>query len=57
MNLVRRWCGDRKGATTIEYAVLAAMVALIALGGVSSLSEAVKLMYDNNSNRVIQQLK
>ena len=57
MNLVRRWRHDRKGATAIEYGMLAAMVALMALGGFSSLFNAVKSLYDNNSNRVIERLR
>ena len=57
MNLVRRWREDRKGATAIEYGMLAAMVALMALGGFSSLFNAVKQLYDNNSNRVIERLQ
>ncbi len=57
MKLVRRWRQDRKGATAIEYSLLAAMFALIAIGGFSGFASAIKQMYENNSNRVIESFK
>ncbi len=42
--LWHRLFGDRRGVTAIEYALIAALVFLVIIGGVSSLGSAVQNM-------------
>ena len=43
---------DRQGATAIEYGLIAALIAAGMLGGLSTLSTAVKSSYQNTANKV-----
>lgn len=35
--LLRRFCGDRSGATAIEYALIASLIAVVIAGAVGAL--------------------
>lgn len=43
---VARLWGDERGATAIEYALLAAVVAIMAIGGLQALSSGTGGLYD-----------
>ena len=49
---VRRWRGDLCGATAIEYALLAAMVAGAAMAGLIALGASLDLLFTNVADQV-----
>ena len=51
--LVLGFLRDDRGATAIEYAVMASLIALAIVGSVSLLSTNVKATYNNIANGVI----
>jgi pilus assembly protein Flp/PilA len=44
-SMIRRLLGDESGATAIEYALLAAMLAILAIGGLQSLGGSTGSLY------------
>ena len=40
-----RWLADERGATAIEYALLASLVAILAIGGLQALSSSAGGLY------------
>ena len=42
-----------RGATAIEYGLIAVLVALAALGGMQLTGDSVNTMYNDNSDRII----
>lgn len=45
--LTSRFAADRRGATAIEYSLIAALIALVILTGVASLGQAIQGRYNN----------
>ncbi len=45
--LLRRFTGDERGATSIEYAMIAAGVSIAIIGTVATLGSNVKTMYSD----------
>jgi len=46
------WC-DEQGVTSIEYALIAGLIAIAILGGLASLGGATQAMYDRISSSVL----
>ncbi|KVK71930.1 pilus assembly protein [Burkholderia cepacia] len=46
MRVVRRWIGDERGVTSIEYALLGAMFAVAVLGTVVTLKGSLANVYE-----------
>ncbi|MEL6349751.1 MAG: Flp family type IVb pilin [Myxococcota bacterium] len=51
-----RLCEEESGATAIEYAILAAMLALIAIGGASAFGASAELLFNTTSDIVVAEL-
>lgn len=54
--MLRDFGREEQGATAIEYGLIAALIALAILGGVSSLGNVVEIMWLDNSSRIVQHL-
>lgn len=47
---IRRWWHDEGGATALEYALIAALVAMVALVGIQAFGDAMLGMYSQNDD-------
>lgn len=47
MSLVLKFLNDRSGATAIEYGLIAALIAVGVLTGLTAFSESLKAWYEN----------
>ncbi|WP_081963763.1 Flp family type IVb pilin [Hoeflea sp. BAL378] len=45
-SLFRRFLGDRRGATAIEYGLIASMISIALIGGAASVGNAVNSTMD-----------
>jgi pilus assembly protein Flp/PilA len=45
--IVRHFVNDERGATSIEYAIIASGVSIVIVGAVASLGSNVKTLYTN----------
>lgn len=54
MTLVKRFLVDEEGVTSIEYALIAALVAMAIVAAVTSLGTAVKKNYTNVETAVTE---
>jgi pilus assembly protein Flp/PilA len=52
MTFLRKLAGDRRGATAIEYGLIAALIAVAAIGAMSSLGGKLKTTFTNVSNNM-----
>ncbi|HEY0627712.1 MAG TPA: Flp family type IVb pilin [Sphingomicrobium sp.] len=52
MRLMRRIRPDKRGATAIEYGLIAALIAVAAVGGMSSLGGGSNGMWGKINNKV-----
>ena len=50
--LVFRFLRDETGATAIEYAIIASMIALVIVGAVTALGTSLRATYNSISNGV-----
>ncbi len=50
MNFVRKIFADKKGATAIEYGLIAALIAIAAIGAMTSLGENLGTTFNEVSN-------
>ena len=50
--MMNRFLADEQGATAIEYALLAALIAVTIIGGVSALSATLRTNYDSIASSV-----
>jgi pilus assembly protein Flp/PilA len=50
MNFVRKFFADKKGATAIEYGLIAALIAIAAIGAMTSLGENLGTTFNEVSN-------
>jgi pilus assembly protein Flp/PilA len=51
--MLRRFIEDQSGATAVEYGLIAVLVSLAAIFGISALSGGIQFLFsDNNSRRV-----
>ena len=52
MQYVRNFVKNNKGATAIEYGLIAALIAVAAIGAMSSLGGKLKNTFQNVSNNI-----
>lgn len=52
MSFFRKLAGDRRGATAIEYGLIAALIAVAAIGAMSTLGGKLKNTFSNVSNNL-----
>jgi pilus assembly protein Flp/PilA len=50
--LVRQFAGDESGATSIEYALIAVLVAVAIMGSVSALGDSLQSIFSTVSSEV-----
>lgn len=53
LTALRRWWRDERGVTAIEYGLLASLIVIAALGGISTLGQAVFDLFIQWTNAVI----
>jgi len=51
-NFFARMAGDRKGVTAMEYALIAALIAMVIIGGVSLLGTDVSQVFSTAANTI-----
>ena len=49
-DLIQAWWADEEGATAMEYALIAALVAMVALIGLQAFGTAMLGMYSENDD-------
>ena len=52
MSLIRRFLGDERGTTTIEYAVIVGLIFLVIVAAASALSSNIVEMYNRLSTAI-----
>jgi pilus assembly protein Flp/PilA len=52
MNALRKLLRDRKGATAIEYGLIAALIAVAAIAAMQGLGNQLKTTFDNVSSNM-----
>ena len=52
MALLRRFCGDEEGAAMVEYALLVALIALVAIVGVSATGTSINAQFAKISCKI-----
>ncbi|MES2114219.1 MAG: Flp family type IVb pilin [Pseudomonadota bacterium] len=52
-NWLQRFHGDRSAVTAIEYALLAALIAVIIVGSVVTVGSQVQQMYNNIKDQLV----
>ena len=57
MQILKRFVGDERGATAIEYGLIAALIAVGALGGMSALGSGLGGSWSNTANKVSGAMK
>lgn len=55
--MLERFIRDEKAATAIEYALIAAVISLVALAGAGGIGDVLKGSYDNTATEVEEALK
>ena len=50
--LLRRFCGDEEGAAMVEYALLVALIALVAIVGVSATGTSINAQFAKISCKI-----
>ena len=54
--MLRRMRSDKRGATAIEYGLIAALIAVAAIGGMSSLGGGSNGMYGKLDNKITESM-
>ena len=52
LSMLRAVCGDKRGVTALEYALIAALVAVVIIGGVSLLGTNVSKVFSTVANTI-----
>jgi len=55
-DLVRDFLNDDKGATAIEYGLIAALMAFAIISGASRLGNAIVFLWSDNTSKLVQAL-
>jgi pilus assembly protein Flp/PilA len=55
-DLVRDFLHDEKGATAIEYGLIAALMAFAIISGAGKLGNAIVFLWSDNTSRLVQAL-
>jgi pilus assembly protein Flp/PilA len=50
--MLRQFIQDESGATAIEYALIAGLISLAIVTGVSKYAESLKFLFDENASRI-----
>jgi pilus assembly protein Flp/PilA len=48
----RQFLGDEHGPTSVEYAVMLALIVLVCIGGIMSLGSNTKTLFVNSTNSI-----
>jgi len=48
-NLMKKFLGNKSGATAIEYGLIAALIAVAVIGGVTALGQSANTTFENIS--------
>jgi len=51
-NIFRKFCKDESGATAIEYGLIAALIAVVIIGGVSAVGTGLSSTFDTVSTKL-----
>jgi len=51
-NFIKKLMGDRSGATAIEYGLIAALIAVVTITGVTVVGTSLNTKYDTISTKV-----
>ena len=52
MSILRLVCGDKRGVTAMEYALIAALIAVVIIGAVSMLGTSVSSVFSTVANTI-----
>jgi pilus assembly protein Flp/PilA len=52
-NIMKKFLGNKSGATAIEYGLIAALIAVAIIGGVTQLGTNVDATFDAVSNELV----
>lgn len=56
MLTMRKFLNDRNGATAIEYGLIASLISLAIIGGVTLTGASLQDLWDGNSGKIIEGL-
>jgi len=56
MSLTQRFLSDRRGATVVEYGLIAAVLSLAIVAGFSQAAGALEFLFGSNESRLRQAL-
>lgn len=56
MTALRRFMKDETGATAIEYGLIASLIALAIVGGVSAFADSLEQLWYGNNSKIAQGL-
>jgi pilus assembly protein Flp/PilA len=54
MQKIRKFFGDKKGATAIEYGLIAALIAVAAIAAMQGLGNNLKKTFNNVSSNMVR---
>jgi pilus assembly protein Flp/PilA len=52
--MLRRFIEDESGATAIEYGLIAVLISLAAIVGITALSNAIQFLFSDNNSRLTE---
>jgi pilus assembly protein Flp/PilA len=52
--MLRRFIEDESGATAVEYGLIAVLISLAAIFGISALSGAIQFLFSDNNSRMVE---
>lgn len=55
--MIRRFLKDESGATAIEYALIATLISVAAIGGFGRVGNAIGYLWGDNASRLQQGLR
>jgi pilus assembly protein Flp/PilA len=56
MLTLRKFLNDRNGATAIEYGLIASLISLAIIGGVTLTGTSLQDLWDGNSGKIVEGL-
>jgi pilus assembly protein Flp/PilA len=56
MAALRRFMKDERGATAIEYGLIASLIALAIVAGVGALADSLEQLWNGNNSKIAQGL-
>jgi pilus assembly protein Flp/PilA len=56
MLTMRKFLNDRNGATAIEYGLIASLISLAIIGGVTLTGGSLQDLWDGNSGKIVEGL-